>query len=215
MEEKIRELSKAQHHHGRRRRGADAQQHEKGKLTARERIARLLDEGSFMELGTFVQADLSDAGSLEPKNPGEGVVTGSGTIQGRRVYIYAQDFTVAGGSLGEMHAAKICRVLDLAAQNGVPVIGLNDSGGARIQEGVQALNGYGSIFYRNTIYSGVVPQISVIMGPCAGGAVYSPALTDFIFMVNRTGNMFITGPQVIKAVTGRRLRRKSWAGLSP
>ena len=213
MEEKIRELE-ARRSITMAGGGAEriAQQHEKGKLTARERIARLLDEGSFMELGTFVQADLSDAGSLEPKNPGEGVVTGSGTIQGRRVYIYAQDFTVAGGSLGGMHAAKICRVLDLAAQNGVPVIGLHDSGGIRLQEGVQALHGYGSIFYRNAIYSGVVPQISVIMGPCAGGAVYSPALTDFIFMVNRTGNMFITGPQVIKAVTGESVTAEELGG---
>lgn len=144
-------------------------QHEKGKLTARERMARLLDPGSFVELGTFVQSGLKDASSLEISHPGEGVVTGCGTIDGRQVYVFAQDFTVAGGSLGEAHAAKICRVLDLAAKNGCPVIGLNDSGGARIQEGVYALDGYGSIFYRNTIYSGVIPQISVIMGPCAGG----------------------------------------------
>ena len=155
-----------------------AEQHQKGKLTARERIDLLLDEGSFVELGTFVQGGLDDAGNLDIKNPGEGVVAGSGTIDGRRVYLFAQDFTVAGGSLGEAHARKICRVLDLAGQNGVPVIGLNDSGGARIQEGVCALNGYGEIFYRNMLYSGVVPQISVIMGPCAGGAAYSPALTD-------------------------------------
>lgn len=189
-----------------------ADQHAKGKLTARERLEQLLDEGSFVELGTFVQTDLEDAGSLDIKNPGEGVATGSGTIDGRRVYVFAQDFTVAGGSLGEAHAAKVCRVLDLAGQNGAPVIGLNDSGGARIQEGVFALDGYGSIFYRNTIYSGVVPQISVIMGPCAGGAVYSPALTDFIFMVNQTGNMFITGPQVIKAVTGESVSAEELGG---
>jgi acetyl-CoA carboxylase carboxyltransferase component len=179
-----------------------AEQHKKGKLTARERLSLLLDQGSFVELGTFVQTEIKDAGSLDITNPGEGVVTGYGTIGGRRVFVFAQDFTVAGGSLGERHAAKICRVLDLAAKNGAPVIGLNDSGGARIQEGVYALDGYGSIFYRNTIYSGVVPQISVIMGPCAGGAVYSPALTDFVFMADQTGYMFITGPQVIKAVTG-------------
>ena len=187
-------------------------QHEKGKLTARERMARLLDPGSFVELGTFVQSGLKDASSLEISHPGEGVVTGCGTIDGRQVYVFAQDFTVAGGSLGEAHAAKICRVLDLAAKNGCPVIGLNDSGGARIQEGVYALDGYGSIFYRNTIYSGVIPQISVIMGPCAGGAVYSPALTDFVFMVNGTGNMFITGPQVIKTVTGESVSMEELGG---
>ncbi|MEW5786093.1 MAG: acyl-CoA carboxylase subunit beta [Bacillota bacterium] len=215
MEDKLKHLEE------RRRRtlagGGDrrvADQHAKGKLTARERIALLLDEGSFMELGALVQTDFGDASDLELKNPGEGVVTGYGTVDGRRVYIFAQDFTVAGGSLGEMHAAKICRVLDLAGQNGAPVIGLNDSGGARIQEGVYALNGYGSIFYRNTVYSGVVPQISVIMGPCAGGAVYSPALTDFIFMVNQTGNMFITGPQVIKAVTGESVSAEELGGAA-
>ncbi len=177
-------------------------QHEKGKKTARERLEFLLDEGSFVELGVFTQGDLEEASSLEIKNPGEGVVTGYGTIEGRTIYVFAQDFTVAGGSLGEAHASKICRVLDLASQNGAPVLGLNDSGGARIQEGVYALNGYGDIFYRNTIYSGVIPQLSVIMGPCAGGAVYSPALTDFVFMVQESSYMFITGPQVIKAVTG-------------
>jgi propionyl-CoA carboxylase beta chain len=190
------------------------EQHAKGKQTARERLNGLLDEGSFAELGTFVQTGLEDASNLEIKNPGEGVVTGCGTIAGRRVYVFAQDFTVAGGSLGEEHAAKICRVLDLAAKNGAPVIGLNDSGGARIQEGVYALNGYGSIFYRNTIYSGVVPQLSVIMGPCAGGAVYSPALTDFVFMVNQTGNMFITGPQVIKAVTNEVVSAEELGGAA-
>ncbi len=194
---------------GERRRQA---QHEKGKKTARERLEEILDEGSFVELGVFSQGGLTDASSLEIKNPGEGVVTGYGTINGRMVYIFAQDFTVAGGSLGEVHAAKICRVLDLAAQNGAPVIGLNDSGGARIQEGVHALNGYGDIFYRNTIYSGVVPQISVILGPCAGGAVYSPALTDFIFMVEKTSHMFITGPQVIKAVTGEEVSQEELGG---
>ena len=191
-----------------------AEQHEKGKQTARERLEMLLDQGSFIELGAFVQTNLEDAGSLDIKNPGEGVVAGCGTIDGRRVYLYAQDFTVAGGSLGEAHAAKICRVLDLAGQNGAPLIGLNDSGGARIQEGVSALDGFGSIFYRNTIYSGVVPQISVIMGPCAGGAVYSPALTDFVFMVNQTGNMFITGPQVIKAVTGESVSSEELGGAA-
>ncbi|NMA91500.1 MAG: methylmalonyl-CoA carboxyltransferase [Firmicutes bacterium] len=187
-------------------------QHEKGKGTARERLEQFLDEGSFVELGTFVQTGLSDASSLEIKNPGEGVVTGYGTVNGRQVFVFAQDFTVAGGSLGEAHAAKICHILDLASKNGVPVIGLNDSGGARIQEGVYALDGYGSIFSRNTIYSGVIPQISVIMGPCAGGAVYSPALQDFIFMVSGTGNMFITGPQVIKAVTGETVSTEELGG---
>ena len=189
-------------------------QHEKGKKTARERIEHLLDPDSFVELGVFTQGDLPEASSLDIKNPGEGVVTGYGTMDGRTIYVFAQDFTVAGGSLGEAHANKICRVLDLAAQNGAPVLGLNDSGGARIQEGVYALNGYGNIFYRNTIYSGVVPQLSVIMGPCAGGAVYSPALTDFVFMVEDTSYMFITGPQVIKAVTGEEVTPNELGGAA-
>lgn len=187
-------------------------QHEKGKGTARERLAAFLDEGSFTELGTFVQSGLDDASMLEIENPGEGVVTGSGTVHGRRVFVFAQDFTVAGGSLGEAHAAKICHILDLAGRNGAPVIGFNDSGGARIQEGVASLDGYGNIFFRNTIYSGVIPQISVIMGPSAGGAVYSPALQDFIFMVEGSGNMFITGPQVIKAVTGEEVSPEELGG---
>jgi len=187
-------------------------QHEKGKYTARERLEKLLDEGSFVEVGTFAQTGLEDASDLNFPNPGEGVVTGYGTVDGRGIYVYAQDFTVAGGSLSEVHASKICRVLDLAAQNGTPVIGLNDSGGARIQEGVFALDGYGNIFYRNTQCSGVIPQISVIMGPCAGGAVYSPAITDFIFMVDQTSNMFITGPQVIKAVTGENVTPEELGG---
>ncbi len=189
-------------------------QHKKGKLTARERLEMFLDEGSFVEVGTFAQTNLEDASSLEYPNPGEGVVTGYGTVEGRSIYVYAQDFTVAGGSLGEVHAAKICRVMDLAAENGAPLIGLNDSGGARIQEGVFALDGFGSIFFRNTLCSGVIPQISVIMGPCAGGAVYSPAITDFIFMVNKTGNMFITGPQVIKAVTGEDVTAEDLGGAA-
>ena len=183
-------------------------QHEAGKKTARERIDMLFDAGTFNEIDVF--AGDSDINNL--KNPGEGVVTGYGTVDGRKVYIYAQDFTVAGGSLGAVHAAKICKVLDLAMRVGAPVIGLNDSGGARIQEGVDALNGFGEIFYRNTIASGVVPQISVIMGPCAGGAVYSPALTDFIFMVKNTSQMFITGPQVIKAVTGEEVSMEALGG---
>jgi len=176
-------------------------QHAAGKLTARERIERLLDPGSFAELDMFVEHRCHDLGMDQRELPGEGVVTGYGAVDGRKVFIFAQDFTVMGGSLGEMHARKICKVMDLAAKVGAPLIGINDSGGARIQEGVDALSGYGQIFYRNTISSGVIPQISVIMGPCAGGAVYSPALTDFVFMV-QGANMFITGPQVIKAVTG-------------
>lgn len=184
----------------------------KGKQTARQRLQALLDPDSFTELDVFVQSGLEDATEVGQKNPGEGVVTGHGTINGRPVYIYAQDFTVAGGSLGEMHAVKICKVMDLAMKTGAPCIGLNDSGGARIQEGVQALNGFGEIFYRNTLASGVIPQISVIMGPCAGGAVYSPAITDFIFMVENTSQMFITGPQVIKTVTGEDVTAEALGG---
>ncbi|HOS50766.1 MAG TPA: carboxyl transferase domain-containing protein, partial [Bacillota bacterium] len=178
-----------------------AKQHENGKLTARERLERFLDPGSFEELDMFVMHRCSDLGMDKQDLPGEGVVTGHGTVEGRQVFVYAQDFTTMGGSLGEMHAKKICKVMDLALKTGAPCIGINDSGGARIQEGVDALSGYGQIFYRNVISSGVIPQISVIMGPCAGGAVYSPALTDFVFMV-KGANMFITGPQVIKTVTG-------------
>ena len=183
-------------------------QHEAGKKTARERIDMLFDPDTFVELVTF--AGEEDIDNL--KAPGEGVVAGYGSIDGRRVFVYAQDFTVTGGSLGKIHAAKICRVLDSAMKVGAPVIGLNDSGGARIQEGVDALNGYGEIFFRNTRASGVIPQISVIMGPCAGGAVYSPALTDFIIMVKNTSQMFITGPQVIKAVTGEEVSMEVLGG---
>lgn len=184
--------------------GADRiqKQHKAGKLTARERIDLLMDQGSFVELDAFVKHRCTELGMDSVEAPAEGVITGYGTIDGRLIYAYAQDFTVIGGSLGEMHAKKICKVLDLALKMGAPVVGINDSGGARIQEGVDALSGYGQIFYRNTIASGVVPQISVIMGPCAGGAVYSPAITDFTFMVDKTSQMFITGPQVIKTVTG-------------
>lgn len=177
-------------------------QHEKGKMFARERIKYLFDEGSFIEVDAFVKHRCSSFSMSNIEAPAEGVITGYGTISGRLVFVYAQDFTVVGGSLGEMHAKKICKILDMAVKMGAPVIGINDSGGARIQEGVDALSGYGQIFYRNTRASGVIPQISAIMGPCAGGAVYSPALTDFIFMVEKTSQMFITGPQVIKAVTG-------------
>ncbi|MCI5604228.1 MAG: methylmalonyl-CoA carboxyltransferase [Clostridia bacterium] len=177
-------------------------QHDANKLTARERINALLDAGSFVEVDAFVTHRCTEFGMDCVEAPGEGVVTGYGTVDGRLVYVYAQDFTVIGGSLGEMHAKKICKVMDMAAKMGAPIIGMNDSGGARIQEGIDALSGFGEIFFRNTCNSGVIPQISVIMGPCAGGAVYSPAITDFIFMVEKTSQMFITGPQVIKSVTG-------------
>lgn len=181
---------------------AIAKQHEKGKLTARERIGKVLDPGSFVELDELVEHRCTNFGMEKTVFPGDGVVTGYGTIEGRIVYVFSQDFTVIGGSLGEAHARKICKVLDLSIQNGAPCIGINDSGGARIQEAVDALSGYGSIFFRNVKASGVVPQFSVIAGPCAGGAVYSPALTDFVFMIDKVGIMHITGPQVIKAVTG-------------
>lgn len=176
-------------------------QHEKGKLTARERIDLLLDPGTFHETGMFVTHHAVGSGMEKEFPLGDGVVTGWGKIDGRQVYIFAQDFTVMGGSVGRAHGVKIARILELALQNGAPVIGLNDSGGARIQEGVDALAGYGDIFHQNVRASGVVPQISVIMGPCAGGAVYSPAITDFVFMVEGTANMFITGPEVVNAVT--------------
>ena len=187
-------------------------QHEKGKWTARERIDYLLDEGSFIELNPFME-HRHDAFGMDGKSaPGEGVVTGFGKIDGRDVYLFAQDFTVYGGALGEMHAKKIAAVMDLAAKNGTPFIGLNDSGGARIQEGVSSLDGYGQVFYRNSIYSGVIPQISVILGPCAGGAVYSPAITDFVIMVEKTSQMFITGPKVIETVTGEQISAEDLGG---
>lgn len=187
-------------------------QHKKGKMTARERIDYLLDKNSFVEIDTFVKHRSTDFDMDKTEVPGEGVVTGYGTIDGRLVYVFAQDFTAMGGSLGEYHAQKICKVMDMALKMGAPLIGLNDSGGARIQEGVDALSGYGNIFYRNSIASGVIPQISAIMGPCAGGAVYSPALTDFVFMVNGTSQMFITGPQVVKAVTGEDVTQEELGG---
>ncbi|WP_258360380.1 acyl-CoA carboxylase subunit beta [Moorella sulfitireducens] len=189
-----------------------AKQHEQGKKTARERIEALLDPGSFNEIDAFVTHRCVNFGMDKTEAPGEGVVTGYGTIDGRPVAVFAQDFTVLGGSLGEMHAKKICKIQDLALKVGMPIIGINDSGGARIQEGVDALSGYGQIFYRNTMASGVIPQIAVIMGPCAGGAVYSPALMDFIFMVKDTSEMFITGPQVIKAVTGEEVSGQQLGG---
>jgi propionyl-CoA carboxylase beta chain len=187
-------------------------QHEKGKLTARERIDLLLDEGTFVELNPFIEHRSTDFGLDRAKGPGDGVVTGYGKVNGRPVYLFSQDFTVFGGALGEMHAKKIANVMDLAAKNGAPFIGLNDSGGARIQEGVVSLDGYGHIFYRNSIYSGVIPQLSVIMGPCAGGAVYSPAITDFVFMVEKTSQMFITGPKVIETITGEKISSEDLGG---
>ncbi|HEY6951515.1 MAG TPA: carboxyl transferase domain-containing protein, partial [Bacteroidota bacterium] len=171
-------------------------QHKKGKLTARERLDLLLDEGSFEEIGMFVEHRTSDFGLDKQRFPGDGVVTGRGTIGGRPVVVFSQDFTVFGGSLSRANAEKICKIMEMALKLGVPIIGLNDSGGARIQEGVVSLGGYADIFLRNTLASGVVPQISAIMGPCAGGAVYSPAITDFVFMVKDTSYMFVTGPSV-------------------
>ena len=191
-----------------------AAQHKKGKLTARERIHFLLDEESFEEMGMLVQHRSVNFGLDKKKFFGDGVVTGYGTIAGRLVYVYSQDFTVLGGSLAEAHAEKICKVMDLAMKNGAPIIGLNDSGGARIQEGVVSLGGYADIFYRNTQASGVVPQISGIMGPCAGGAVYSPALTDFILMVENTSYMFVTGPNVVKTVTNEEVTAEELGGAS-
>jgi len=187
-------------------------QHEKGKLTARERIDLLLDKDSFVELDLLVEHRCSNFGMDKVEAPGEGVVTGYGTINERLIYVFAQDFTVIGGSLGEMHAKKICKVLDMAMKMGAPCIGINDSGGARIQEGVDSLSGYGQLFYRNTIASGVIPQISIIVGPAAGGAVYSPAIMDFVFMVKNVGIMHITGPDVIKAVTGEVITSEKLGG---
>ncbi|MEH7124436.1 acyl-CoA carboxylase subunit beta [Bacillus sp. JJ1773] len=191
-----------------------AKQHEKGKLTARERIDLLVDPGTFVELNPFIEHRCTDFGLDGQKGPGDGVVTGYGKVNGRPIFLFSQDFTVFGGALGEMHAKKIANVMDLAAKNGAPFVGLNDSGGARIQEGVVSLDGYGHIFYRNSIYSGVIPQISVIMGPCAGGAVYSPAITDFVFMVENTSQMFITGPKVIETVTGEKISAEDLGGAN-
>ena len=187
-------------------------QHEKGKQTARERLNKLFDAGSFTEISQFIRHRSTNFNMQEKEIPGDGVVTGYGTVDGRLVYAYAEDFTVEGGSLGEMHAHKICQVQEMALKMGAPCIGINDSGGARIQEGVDALAGFGRIFMNNTSASGVIPQISVIMGPCAGGAVYSPALTDFIFMVKNTSNMFITGPAVIKSVTAEEVTAEELGG---
>ncbi|MFC0341283.1 acyl-CoA carboxylase subunit beta [Paracoccus niistensis] len=189
-------------------------QHARGKLTARERLDILLDEGSFEEFDMFVRHRSTDFGMEDDRPYGDGVVTGWGTINGRMVYVFSQDFTVFGGSLSETHAQKICKIMDMAMQNGAPVIGLNDSGGARIQEGVASLAGYADVFQRNVMASGVIPQISVIMGPCAGGAVYSPAMTDFIFMVKDTSYMFVTGPDVVKTVTNEVVTAEQLGGAS-
>jgi len=189
-------------------------QHKKGRRTARERIDLLLDKGSFREVDAFVQHRTHDFDLVRQKYMSDSVVTGWGTIEGRLVYVFSQDFTVFGGSLGEVHAEKICKIMDMAMKNGAPVIGLNDSGGARIQEGVVALGGYADIFLRNTMASGVIPQISAIMGPCAGGAVYSPALTDFIFMVRNSSYMFVTGPDVVKTVTHEEVSFEDLGGAS-
>ena len=189
-------------------------QHKRGRLTARERMDLLLDKGSFREIDAFAVHRTNDFGLDRQKILGDSVVTGWGTIEGRLVYVFSQDFTVFGGSLGEVHAEKICKLLDMALKNGAPVIGLNDSGGARIQEGVVSLGGYADIFLRNTLASGVIPQLSAIMGPCAGGAVYSPALTDFIFMVRNSSYMFVTGPEVVKAVTHEEVSFEDLGGAS-
>ena len=190
------------------------QQRRRGKLTARERLARLMDDGSFQEIDSFVTHRTTDFGLADRKILGDAVVTGCGRVEGRQVFAYAQDFTVFGGSLSQVVGEKICKVMDLAGKTGCPVVGLNDSGGARIQEGVVSLGAYGDIFLRNTLYSGVVPQISVIMGPAAGGAVYSPAITDFIFMVQGSGQMYITGPDVVKAVTGAEVTHEELGGAA-
>jgi propionyl-CoA carboxylase beta chain len=208
--EQLRALREQALHSGNQR--AVARQHEAGKLTARERLEALLDKGSFQEIDQFVRHQSTGFGMEDKKPYGDAVVTGHGTIDGRTVFVFAEDFTVFGGSLGMVVADKICKILDLALETGAPVIGLKDSGGARIQEGVSSLHGYGRIFERNVRASGVIPQISVIMGPCAGGAVYSPALTDFVFQVDQTSHMFITGPDVIKAVTGEDVTMEELGG---
>ena len=189
-------------------------QHEKGKLTARERIHLLLDEGSFEEFDALVEHRCTNFGIDKTKFLSDGVVTGYGTIEGRPTFVFSQDFTIFGGSLSETYSEKICKIMDMAAKNGVPVIGLNDSGGARIQEGIESLAGYADIFLRNVMYSGVIPQISAVMGPCAGGAVYSPAITDFIFMVKKTSYMFLTGPKVVKTVTNEDVTDEQLGGTS-
>src|SRR3981081_1141700 len=191
-----------------------ARQHKEGKMSARERIEFLLDEGTFEEFDKMVTHHCTDFGMAEQKTYGDGFITGYGRIEGRLVFVFAQDFTVFGGSLSEANAGKIVKIMDLAAKMGAPVIGLNDSGGARIQEGVMSLAGYADIFLRNTLYSGVVPQISAIMGPCAGGAVYSPAITDFVVMVDKTAHMFVTGPDVIRTVTHEEVSKEELGGAA-
>lgn len=189
-------------------------QHKKGKLTARERLHFLMDEGTFEEIGMFVKHRSHDFFLEKEQYLGDGVVTGYGHVNGRLTYVFSQDFTVFGGSLSETHAEKICKIMDLALKNGAPLIGLNDSGGARIQEGVVSLGGYADIFYRNVKCSGVIPQLSAIMGPCAGGAVYSPAITDFILMVENTSYMFVTGPNVVKTVTHEEITSEELGGAT-
>src|SRR6202140_1565618 len=213
LEQKLQEMKRrdqlAQEGGGRERR---ERQHKEGKMSARERIDFLLDEGTFEETDRFVTHRANDFGMAEQKYYGDGFITGYGRIDGRLVFVFAQDFTVFGGSLSETNAAKIVKIMEMAARVGAPVIGLNDSGGARIQEGVVSLAGYADIFLRNTLYSGVVPQISAIMGPCAGGAVYSPAITDFIIMVKNTSYMFVTGPDVLKTVTHEEVSKEELGG---
>ncbi|HEX3317341.1 MAG TPA: carboxyl transferase domain-containing protein, partial [Solirubrobacteraceae bacterium] len=211
-EEKLAQLEELRHDSLQGSEAAVSKQHAKGKYTARERVEKLLDPGSFQELDTFVRHRVHEFGLDKNRPWGDAVVTGHGTINGRRVCVFSQDFTVFGGSLGEVMGEKMVKVMDLAAKIGCPVIGINDSGGARIQEGVVSLGAYGDVFVRNVRCSGVIPQISLIMGPCAGGAVYSPAMTDFIFMVKETSHMFITGPEVIKTVTGEEVDFESLGG---
>src|SRR5882672_5503144 len=210
--DQLRELREQARHAGSER--AVARQREQGKLLARERVERLLDPGSFFELDRYVRHRESSFGMLERRPYGDAVVTGYGTIFGRRVFVFSQDFTVFGGSLSEVFAEKICKVMDMAAKYGCPLIGINDSGGARIQEGVVSLAGYAEIFWRNVQSSGVIPQLSLVMGPCAGGAVYSPAITDFVFMVEGSSYMFITGPDVVKTVTGEEVTFEELGGAA-
>jgi propionyl-CoA carboxylase beta chain len=209
IEELEKKRSQAREGGGKKR--VDAQ-HARGKLTARERIDVLLDEDTFEEYDMYVEHRTNDFGMAKQKYPGDSVVTGSGKINGKLVYVFSQDFTVFGGSLSEAHAEKICKIMDMALKVGAPLIGINDSGGARIQEGVASLAGYGDVFQKNVLASGVIPQISVIMGPCAGGAVYSPAMTDFIFMVKDTSFMFVTGPDVVKTVTQENVTQEELGG---
>ena len=190
-------------------------QHAKGKLTARKRLDHFFDEGTFREIDMFVKHRSTNFGMQTVEIPSDGVITGHGKVNGRPIFAYSQDFTSRGGSLGEKHAAKITKVMDLAMKAGVPIVGINDSGGARVEEGLDALKGYGDIFFRNSRASGVIPQISIIMGPCAGGAVYSPAMTDFIFMVDKKSYMFITGPSVIETVTGEKTTFEDLGGAMP